>query len=357
MDKIKNLAQNKSIAKNSRLASLTPFSDAQGILRVGGRLQNAPLSWSQKFPIALHHHSKLAKLIILYKHNTYLHAGPQLTRSIIRQDYWILKINSAIRSCILRCHKCIRMKAATQSQIMAALPEARVNPAKVFQNTGVDYAGPIKILVRGGRHKIVSEGYIAVLICLATKAIHLELVSSLKTDDFLAAMNRFIGRRGVPSDMWSDNGTTFTGANAKLQKIYDLLKKQNSDSILPFMQKKNINWHFIPPHAPTFGGLWEAGVKSVKAHIKATIGDTLLTYEQLQTFFIQVEACLNSRPLTVESTDPNEYGALTPGHFLIGGPITAIPNPDLTSIPLNRLKYWEIVQKKTQEFWHRFQRD
>ncbi len=196
----------------------------------------------------------------------------------------------------------------------------------------------------------------AVIVCFATKAIHLELVSDLTTETFLAAMTRFISRRGLPIDMWSDNGTTFIGAKARIKALFEFFR-DNSDEIFNFMSMKNINWHLIPPHSPTFGGLWEAGVKSVKKHLKAVLKGMTFTYEQYETLLLQVEACLNSRPLILESSDPNECGALTPGHFLIGGPITAIPHPDLTSTPLNRLKYWELVQKKQQEFWKRWSCD
>jgi len=95
----------------------------------------------------------------------------------------------------------------------------------------------------------------------------------------------------------------------------------------------------ISPHSSHFTRLWEAGVKSVRNPLEVVIGDSILPYEQYSTLLAQIEAILNSRPLILESTYPNEPNVLTPAHFLIGGPITALPNPDLTQISVNRLKY------------------
>ncbi len=118
-----------------------------------------------------------------------------------------------------------------------------------------------------------------------------------------------------------------------------------------------IQWHFIPPHSPNFGGLRETGVKSVKSLLTKTIADTLFTYEQYETVLVKIEACLNSRPITRQSSDPNDLNALTPGHFLVGGSLTAISNPDLSSIPINRLKYWQSVTHKMQDFCKKWQNE
>jgi len=89
----------------------------------------------------------------------------------------------------------------------------------------------------------------------------------------------------------------------------------HNDAIANYLSKHSIFGHFNPPGAPHFGGLWEAGVKSVKLPLNRILSDYRLTFEELTTVFCQVEECLNSRPLTPLSSDPNDLDVLTSGHF------------------------------------------
>ncbi|XP_064622515.1 uncharacterized protein LOC135484767 [Lineus longissimus] len=236
------------------------------------------------------------------------------------------------------------------SQLMGSLPTVRTTPAKPFTNTGNDYAGPLLI-----KHKARSPGekcYVALFICFTVKAIHLELVSSASTEAFLAALRRFMARRGKPRNMFSDNGSNFLGAQKELKRL--LKSKDHNARVANSLSSDNIEWHFSPAGAPHFGGLWEAGVKSVKQHLKRTIGGMSLTFEELNTVLVQIEACLNSRPLCPLSTDPSDFQALTPGHFLVGTELNALPEIDLTDVKVNRLNRWQHVQSLYQLFWKRW---
>ncbi|GBL82892.1 hypothetical protein AVEN_19938-1, partial [Araneus ventricosus] len=169
-------------------------------------------------------------------------------------------------------------------------------------------------------------------------SVHLEIVNSCSTDAFIGALKRFIARRGKPSDIYSDNGTNFVGANNELRKILkDLFNKESTGEIEDFIASEGIVWHFNPPATHHFGGLWEAGVKSLKSHLKRVVGNTVLTHEEFSTLVTQVEAVLNSRPLCNLSSDPNDDFVLTPAHFLVGSSLTALPDSDLTEVPINRL--------------------
>ncbi|EFN72330.1 hypothetical protein EAG_12036, partial [Camponotus floridanus] len=112
-----------------------------------------------------------------------------------------------------------------------------------------------------------------------------------------------------------------------------------------------------PPAAPHFGGLWEAAVKSTKHHLRRVLGDTTLTFEEMSTFLAQVETCLNSRPFQALSDDHDDITALTPGHFLIGAPLLAVPEPSLADSSFNLLPRWKLLQRMRDHFWERWSRE
>ncbi|XP_055951669.1 uncharacterized protein LOC129987753 [Argiope bruennichi] len=109
------------------------------------------------------------------------------------------------------------------------------------------------------------------------------------------------------------------------------------ESLSGYKSNENVKWKFLPPRALNFGGIWEAGVTSFKFPLKRVVGGQKLTYESFLTVINQIESILNSRPLTPLSSDVDDLSALTPGHFLIGRPFTAMVEPDLTNILENRL--------------------
>ncbi|XP_008182613.1 uncharacterized protein LOC103309303 [Acyrthosiphon pisum] len=232
---------------------------------------------------------------------------------------------------------------------MADLPPARVLPSRPFAHVGVDYAGPF--LIKEGRRKQARsvKGYLALFVCMVIKAVHIEVVSDLTTDAFIAALHRFVSRRGLPSDIYSDCGTNFKGANRELQRMFSEPAAQEL-----YSGAISCHWHFNPPASPHFGGLWEAAVKSCKYHLKRVIGTQMLTFEEMATLVSRIEAILNSRPITPQSSSPHDLNPLTPGHFLVGGPLVTIAEPDLTTTPMNRLRRWQLLTLFHQSFWTRW---
>ncbi|XP_050295691.1 uncharacterized protein LOC126735665 [Anthonomus grandis grandis] len=178
-----------------------------------------------------------------------------------------------------------------------------------------------------------SEGYFCIFICLSTKAVHVELATELTTQAFIAAFKRFVARRGVCESLFSDNGSNFVGANNEFNAINNVLRDSKFQR---FLETTNMKWHFIPSRSPHFGGVWEAAVKSFKQHLKRVVNNNPLTYEELYTLVVRIEAVLNSRSLVQMSNDPHDFDSLTPGHFLIGRPLNALPESDLREVPVNR---------------------
>ncbi|XP_059048548.1 uncharacterized protein LOC131843811 [Achroia grisella] len=198
---------------------------------------------------------------------------------------------------------------------MGQLPAVRVNQHRPFINSGVDYAGPVLIKTSKGRGYHAVKGYICLFVCMATRAIHLEAVTDLTSQAFIAAFRRFVARRGHCLHIWSDNGTNFVGADKKLKELLRGTKIKTLGEVMKLLSNEGTTWHFIPPRMPTCGGLWESGVQTVKRHLNRVNKDVKLTYEELSTLLTQIEACLNSRPLC--QIDNNTESPLIPGHFLI----------------------------------------
>jgi len=193
-------------------------------------------------------------------------------------------------------------------------------------------------------------------VCFATKALHLEVVSDLTKDSFIAAFRRFVSRRGMPSRVLSDNGTTFVGARNELKELGDFLSREGP-ALGESAANMGVEWRFIPAYSPHFGGLWEAGVRAVKHHLKRVVGRANLLYEEFYTIITQIEGILNSRPLSPLSSDPNDYAPLTPAHFTIGRAYTTLPDPKLLHIPEGRLSNWQRVQQLQQHVWKRWSKE
>ncbi|GFT80600.1 integrase catalytic domain-containing protein [Trichonephila clavipes] len=190
--------------------------------------------------------------------------------------------------------------------MMSDLPYSRISPASALIRCGVDYAGPFQIHIIKGKGSKSFKAYIALFVCFTARAIHLELVTDLSADAFIAALKRFISHRGKCSDIYSDCNSNFLGAKRKLMEFEKLSKSDNyNQNVSKFVTDIGIKWPQNVLGTPNLGDLWEAGIKSTKYHLKRVVGKTKLTYVEFETFLIQIEACLNSRPLTPISNDTN----------------------------------------------------
>lgn len=322
------------------------FDPNERILRVIGRLENADLTMDERNPIFLSPDGKLTKLLIRFAHDRTLHGGTQEMLQFLRAKYWIPGARKLVKQIPLRCPACFRHRIKLSTQQMAVLPSDRVKRAFPFQNCGVDYAGPVILRSKYGRNPTLFKAWIAVFVCLATRAVNLELVSDATSTAFMAVLRRVIARRGAIQKMVSDNGSNFVGTAKILRGI---LSDQN---ISMFEKEFEFEWAFNPPSAPHHGGIFEAAVKSMKHHLKRVIGNQSLTYEEYDTLLKQVEGCMNSRPLGSIHDDPTLESYLSPAHFLIGRRLVTLPEEEnLTKEKENGLRRWQRVQQIHQKFW------
>lgn len=352
---IQNIKNEKCCSPNLR--KLTPFLN-DGIVRVGGRLTNSDESYDAKHPILLPGNDHVVEMLIRYYHWKCLHTGPGLLTSVLRAKYWILSARRVIRSIVTKCNVCFRYKPKPGFPIMGNLPAPRVKAVgKAFIHTGCDYAGPIQATPCRGRGIRSRKTYICLFTCLTTRAVHIELASDLSTACFMAAMKRFLARRGPVQCFYSDNGTNFIGTRSYLNELYTFLAKDYKTVWEKELAENSIEWKFIPPNAPHFGGCWESNIKCIKGHLFKVIGQQILTFEELQTVLTQIEALLNSRPLTVLSSDPSDPVALTPAHFLHTAPLKFLPACDFSDTIPHLLSRYELLDKLVQSFWTRWRRE
>ena len=353
-DELKQLSVNKNVLEKSKVKCLNPFLDKEGVIRVNGRLKNANINFNCKFPIILPKSHQLTKLIIDSYHKRYFHLGPTALLHYVRQRYWPVQGKATCRKVVHDCIKCFKVKPVGVEQLMGDLPKERVNPDYPFNCSGVDFCGPFLIRYKHQRKGTYHKIYVCIFVCLVTKAVHLEIVTDLTSEAFIACLKRFVARRGLCSKLFSDNGTNFVGASKELSKLFNLVVKPD-DELATYLSTERMDWFFLPPKAPNFGGLWESCVKSFKYHFKRVLGNSNLTYEEFLTATIQIEGILNSRPLVPLSSDTDVYDVLTPAHFLIGRPLNVVVEPNLTEVKDNCLTNWRKLTKIIQTFWKKWQ--
>ena len=360
-EELTTLRKGVQVNKSNRLSKLYPFIDADdGVLRVGGRLHARSESLSQNtlYPAILTKHSPSSSLLAYNVHEQTLHGGLHMCIAELRRTYWIISSRQLFRELLRNCVICFRFNSKPLHALMGDLPKERITPSKPFTHTGLDYAGPLASKIKGGTEKV----YLAIFVCFSTKAVHIEVVSKLTSQACIAAIHRFAARRGVPSRLYSDNATNFNGARGELESLRRILDA--SFGLVPKeVERMGMEWVFIPPGSPNFGGLWEAAVKSVKSHMKKIVGKSVLTFEELVTLCCDIEAILNSRPLVPLSDDPNDLDALTPFMLLTGGQSKTMPIAEQTSLPsddlcrANPIKRWLHVQHLTSYFWKRWSKE
>ncbi|GFV89526.1 uncharacterized protein TNCV_4153411 [Trichonephila clavipes] len=279
----------------------------------GGRLKHSTLSEFQKYQIMLPKAHHLTDLIIEHYHKKSLHSGLQTTLYLIRQFYGIPSGQNRVRRILNKCITCFRTKTQTINQMMGDLPRDRIVPSRPFEKVGLDYAGPI--ITKPNLKKKIKKA-------------------------FLACLRRFIARRSKPSVIWSDNATNFNGARNILNEWNEICK---SNRIQLFSAEEGIEWNFIPPASPHFGGLWEANIKSMKRILLRVAKSAIMNFEELTTLMAQIEAVLNLRPLSPLSSDPNDLSPLTPGHFLTNCAISSFPESYTASDSLSYHSRWKLV--------------
>ena len=308
-----------SVHSKSKLIGLLPFLDSNGIMRAKGRLRKADVGYQTKHPVILPSQHWAVRLFLENMHKRWHHEGVEYVRSIVQRKFWILGLRNALRSVKQDCVQCKKMTKTMKPQ-MSDLPASRVEGMVYsFSNCGVDYLGPFQV-----KHfrKVVKKR-ICLFTCFSTRAVHLEIVSTLDTQSCLDAIHPFVARRGYPKTIQSDIGTNFVGAAREFRELFAAFKGTQLEEDAA---KLGIKWTFNPPGAPHFGGVWERLVRSCKRAMWNILGSQSLKEEQLTTVVCTVEQLLNNRPMAAAGSDVEDLEALTPNHLLLGRSTIDYPN-------------------------------
>ena len=297
------------------------FVDDKGLIRCRGRLSNAELPYSAKYLVLLPRSHPITTLIIQRCHEAVGHNGVKETLVQLRSQYWIIKGRQTVKGHIFKCVICRRYEGHSYpSESVPDLPGFRVKGDFAFSFTGIDFAGPLFVK---NRKSDMRKVYICLFTYATSRAIHLELVNDLTADTFLRCFRRFVSRRGIPSLIVTDNAKTFKNAAKRLVALFEL------QEVVEFMNDKRIKWEFNLPKAPWWGGFFERLVKCTKRCINKISGNARLSFDEMHTVIIEIEAILNSRPLTyIDVEDIDE--ALTPSHLMHGKRLLTLPDADLT---------------------------
>ena len=348
----------RNIPKTSPLARLDPFVDEHGTIRVGGRIRRSTMDANVKHPAIMPKKSHVTKLIVRHFHERVKHQGRGMTWNEIRASgYWILGCKDIVAKVIKDCTTCQKLRARFEDQKMADLPKERVETSAPFSFSAVDYFGPFYI--KQGRKEIKRYGVL--FTCLASRAIHLEVSHTMETDSFLNAYRRFVSRRGPVKELRCDRGTNFCGASTELERC---LKEMDKLKIKSELAKENCDWvefNFNVPKASHMGGIWERQIRTVRNVLNVLLYQNggQLNDESLLTFMCEVEAIVNSRPLSVDNLGLSDsLEPLTPNHLLTMKSKVLLPPPGVFQREdIYLRKHWRRVQHLCNEFWVRWKKE
>ena len=355
---LKLLQNSERLPATSPLKKLSPIIDAEGLLRVGGRLEHADLKFEERHPLILPSSHHATTLIVRYYHARVQHQGRHFTLGAIRSHgLWILGGKRLINSVINSCIKCKKLRGRQQIQKMADLPVDRLTPAPPFSFVGLDVFGPWLVSARRTRGGVANSKRWAVLFtCLTTRAIHIELIESMDSSSFINALRRFLALRGPVVQLRSDCGTNFVGAHNELQASLN----EMHDAIQPYLASEGCDWIFNAPHSSHVGGVWERMIGVTRRILDAMLAEIepkRLSHEVLLTLMAEVTAIVNARPLVPVPTDPEAPEVLTPAILLTQKTQSLKATPGNFSCADLHSKQWRQVQHLANVFWHRWRKE
>ncbi|XP_067941083.1 uncharacterized protein [Watersipora subatra] len=331
---VQSLTKEQPLNPKSTVFNLNPFLDKNGVMRIGGRLnRSTALSFPEKHPILLPKSGHFTRLLLQHLHEQVAHQGRCFTLAKMRSSgYWIIGARSIIASLIHQCVTCRSHRAKPPTPQMASLPHERSSPSPPFSYCGIDCFGPF--MVKDRRTELKRYGLM--VTCLASRAVHLEVLDDMSTTAFVNGIRNVIAIRGPIRTIWCDQGTNFVGA------VQDLT------------EKGVIEFKLNPPSASHMGGVWERMIRTARNVLQSLLkshSDRLDT-SHLRTLMYEVMAIINSRPLSVVT---EEDMPLSPNMLLtMKSDVTLPPPGSFDESDMYSRKRWRAVQHIANVFWKRW---
>lgn len=345
--------QSDMVDWQQRYKSLGPVL-LNGIIVVGQRIAKwLKDNWNQEQFILLPAKHPFTKLYILHLHQID-HGGVESTLARLQSRFWVPGARRIIKSVKKRCVMCRKYYGKVEDQCMGQVSDVRMKPTPPFYHTATDLFGPFTIkdaVKRRTRGKCFGVIY----TCLTTRAVHLDIAENYSTEAFLGTFRRFVSIRGYPCTMHSDNGPQLVAANKELR---DVSREFDLNSIPKFGSNKGVKWEFNKSSdAPWLNGACESLIRLVKSGLLRAVGDSVLTFSELQTTMYEVASLLNNRPIGMKPGYNIELGVyLCPNDLLLGHNNLPVPTGAYATNedPRRRL---EFIQSIVSSFWKKWQRD
>ena len=297
------------------------------------------------YPTYLPTYAKFTELLVRNAHLATLHGGVGLTLTKVREKYWVPRLRQLTKRIRSRCYGCKRHQVTPLNSAKPAdLPSERTVGDRPFQVIGLDFAGPIAVK---NTNKSVGKAYIIIYTCSLTRALCLELLPDQSHASFIPSLKRMMARRGRPEKIYSDNFSTFLSASKWLK---DVLRNESTHD---YLASNDIKWQFNLSRAPWWGGQFERMVALVKQSMYKVVGKALLSREELEDVLIDVELCLNNRPLSYVEDDI-DFPVLTPNTMMFGQRYN-LPEEDADNEPDRDLrKRARYLQRCKEHMWNRW---
>ncbi|KAH7714722.1 Pao retrotransposon peptidase family protein [Aphelenchoides avenae] len=311
-----------------------------GLLRCHGRLDHSGLPQNTIYPMWLPEGAWLTRYVVHTLHVMHAHAAVETTLALLRRRFWLVKgrrnISTIIRKNCVGCR--IAHGPAFRIPEYAKLPAERLRECRPFAHIGLDLFGPFQVRMgsapapepeaepmrprrgpKSQRHRQAQPSNLqkvwgVIFTCMATRAVHLEVVHSQSAEHLLQAFDMFMSRRGMPKSVTSDNAPSIMLVN----RTVDLMWKQalTDPATAAYCRDHGVAWHYITPESPWQGGFYERLIRSVKHSLSSAIGRNKLHFTHFVQVLTRVEHTINCRPITAQSQGDIDQLPLRPIDFL-----------------------------------------